>query len=121
MVYDVYTMRLDTIHKTVNGKPIPLTCSAMPTAITARSGIAPSPNLTGYPEAEIAAIRLALEHKGDLHSIGQPPRKPRLEARSSVGAVFTLDAVAKRLGLQPRPRQLPASQTRLVASLGAGH
>ena len=97
--YNVYTMRLDTIHKTVNGK----TYTSHLLRHAYRDGgkvrhrtIA---NLTGCPEVEINAIRLALEHKGDLTQVASLRQCLVLRQGLSVGAVFTLDAVAKRLGL----------------------
>jgi len=55
-------------------------------------------NLSHCSEAEIAAIKLALRHKGDLAQLGS--RKDlTLHQGSRLGAVFTLKVVAQRLGL----------------------
>ena len=92
-------MRLDTIHKTVNGKTY--TSHLLRHAYRDRGKVRHRTiaNLTGYPEAEIAAIRLALEHKGDLTQLASLRENLVLKQGLSVGAVFALDAVAKRLGL----------------------
>jgi hypothetical protein len=99
MVYIVYTMRLDTIHKTVNGKTY--TSHLLRHAYRDHGKVRHRTiaNLTGYPEAEIAAIRLAMEHKGDLTQLASLRENLVLKQGLSVGAVYTLDAVAKGLGL----------------------
>ncbi len=99
VVYNVYTMRLDTSHKTVNGKTY--TSHLLRHAYRDQGKVRHRTiaNLTGYPEAEIAAIRLALEHKGDLTQLASLRENLVLKQGLSVGAVFTLDTVAKRLGL----------------------
>jgi len=48
-------------------------------------------NLTGYPAEEIAAIRLALEHKGDLTQLASLRENLVLKQGLSVGGVFTSD------------------------------
>ena len=100
MLYNVYTMRLDTIHKTVNGKTY--TSHLLRHAYRDHGKVRHRTiaNLTGCLEEEIAAIRLALEHKGDLTQLASLRENLVLKQGLSVGAVFTLDAVAKRLGLQ---------------------
>ena len=92
-------MRLDAIHKTVNGK----TYTSYLLREAYREGgkvrhrtIA---NLTGCADAEIAAIRLALQHKGDLTQLGSLRENLKLKQGLSVGAVFVLETVAKRLGI----------------------
>ncbi len=55
-------------------------------------------NLTHCPEEEIAAIELALKHKGNLAVLGSL-QDVSLHQGSSVGAVWTLAEVARRLGL----------------------
>ena len=92
-------MRLDTIHKTVNGKTY--TSHLLRHAYRDHGKVRHRTiaNLTGYPAEEIAAIRLALEHKGDLTQLVSLRENLVLKQGLSVGAVFTLDAVAKRLGL----------------------
>ena len=98
-MYNVYTMRLDTIHKTVNGKTYTSHLLRQAYRDAGRVRHRTIANLTGCPEAEIAAIRLALEHKGDLMQLGSLRENLALKQGLSVGAVFTLDAVAKRLGI----------------------
>ena len=99
-MYNVYTMRLDTIHKTVNGKTY--TSHLLRQAYRDHGKVRHRTiaNLTGCLEEEIAAIRLALQHKGDLTQLASLRENLVLKQGLSVGAVFTLDAVAKRLGLQ---------------------
>jgi len=92
-------MRLDTIHKTVKGKTY--TSHLLRQAYRDHGKVRHRTiaNLTGCPEEEIAAIRLALQHKGDLTQLASLRENLVLKQGLSVGAVFTLDAVAKRLGL----------------------
>ena len=95
----MYTMRIDTIHKTVNNKTY--TSHLLRQAYRDHGKVRHRTiaNLTGYPEEEIAAIRLALQHKGDLTQLASLRENLVLKQGLSVGAVFTLNAVAKRLGL----------------------
>src|SRR5271156_3697660 len=59
-------------------------------------------NLTHCDPAEIAAIELALKHKGDLAALASLDRV-RLQEGASVGAVCLAASVARRLGLdQPK-------------------
>jgi hypothetical protein len=92
-------MRLDTIHKTVNGKTY--TSHLLRQAYRDHGKVRHRTiaNLTGCPEEEIAAIRVALQHKGDLTQLASLRENLLVKQGLSVGAVFTLDAVAKRLGL----------------------
>jgi len=92
-------MRLDTIHKTVNGKTY--TSHLLRQAYRDHGKVRHRTiaNLTGCLEEELAAIRLALQHKGDLTQLASLRENLVLKQGLSVGAVFTLDAVAKRLGL----------------------
>jgi transposase len=55
-------------------------------------------NLTHCPEEEIAAIELALKHKGNLAALGSLDNISLLQG-PSVGAVWTLAQLARRLGL----------------------
>lgn len=59
-------------------------------------------NLTHCKPEEIAAMRLALEHKNDLAGLRQKLQGPGLELHQgvSVGAVLTVYQVAKQLGLE---------------------
>ena len=92
-------MRLDTIHKTVNGKTY--TSHLLRQAYRDHGKVRHRTvaNLTGCSQEEIAAIRLALQHKGDLTQLASLRENLVLKQGLSVGAVFALDAVAKRLGL----------------------
>jgi len=55
-------------------------------------------NLTHCDPAQIAAIELALKHRGDLTVLGSLDRI-QLQEGASVGAVWTAAEVARRLGL----------------------
>jgi hypothetical protein len=56
-------------------------------------------NLTHCDPAEVAAIELALQFKGDLAALGSLDRIQILQG-PSVGAVWALHAVARRLGIE---------------------
>ncbi len=56
-------------------------------------------NLSHCSDAEINAIRLALQHKNDLATLGSPKNAIELQQGRSVGAVVTIYQVAKRLGI----------------------
>jgi hypothetical protein len=57
-------------------------------------------NLSHCKPEEIAALRLALEHKGNLAELGSIEESVRLHEGLSVGAVWTVYTVAKRLGIE---------------------
>ncbi len=59
-------------------------------------------NLTHCKPEEIAALRLALQHKSDLAGLRQKMQSPDLELHqgASVGAVMTVYLVAKQLGIE---------------------
>jgi transposase len=57
-------------------------------------------NLSHCKPEEIAALRLALEHKGNLAELGSIEESIRLQQGLSVGAVWTVYAAAKRLGIE---------------------
>jgi hypothetical protein len=57
-------------------------------------------NLSHCKPEEIAALRLALEHKGNLAELGSIEESVRLQEGLSVGAVWTVYTVAKRLGIE---------------------
>jgi hypothetical protein len=57
-------------------------------------------NLSHCKPEEIAAVRLALEHKSNLAQLGSIEESIRLQEGLSVGAVWTVYAVAKRLGIE---------------------
>jgi len=56
-------------------------------------------NLTKYPPEVVAAIELALKHKSDLGALTSI-EEARLEQGPSVGGVFALFQLAKRLGIE---------------------
>jgi len=57
-------------------------------------------NLSHCKPEEIAALRLALKHKGNLAELGSIEESVRLQEGPSVGAVWTIYSVAKRLGIE---------------------
>ena len=57
-------------------------------------------NLTHCTPEEIAAIRLALEHKKDLSALTQLSKSVELREGLSVGAVWTVYQVARQLGIE---------------------
>jgi len=64
-------------------------------------------NLTHCDPAEIAAIELALKHKGDLRALASLDGV-QLQEGASVGAVWVAAEIARRLGPRSSPR-LPTS------------
>jgi transposase len=57
-------------------------------------------NLSHCKPEEVAAMRLALEHKDNLAELGSIEDSVRLQQGLSVGAVWTVYTVAKRLGIE---------------------
>ena len=57
-------------------------------------------NLSHCKPEEIAAIRLALEHKENLAELGSIQDSVRLQEGLSVGAVWTVYSIAKHLGIE---------------------
>jgi transposase len=57
-------------------------------------------NLSHCKPEEIAALRLALEHKDNLAELGSIAASVRLQEGLSVGAVWTVYTVAKRMGIE---------------------
>ncbi len=55
-------------------------------------------NLSGYPDKDIQAIKLALQYKNDLSLLGGS-KDINLSCGSSIGAVWLLHQVAGRLGI----------------------
>ena len=92
-------MRLDTIRKTVNGKTYVSHLLRHAYRENGRVRHRTIANLTGCPENEIEAIRLALKHKGDLTKLASLKNDLAITQGLSIGAVFTLWTVAKRLGI----------------------
>ncbi len=56
-------------------------------------------NLTHYPAEDVAAIELALKHKGDVAALGSV-QQIRLQEGPSVGAVWVVDQIAQELGIE---------------------
>ena len=98
-LYIVYTMRLDTIHKTVNGKRYTSHLLRQAYRDNGRVRHRTIANLSRCSEAEINAIRLALHHQDDLSQLGSLKDNLVIEQGLSVGAVAVLFEVAKRLGI----------------------
>ena len=69
-VYKAYTMRLDSIHKTVNGKTYTSHLIREAYRDNGRTRHRTIANLSRCSDDEIEAIRLALKHKGDLANLG---------------------------------------------------
>ena len=57
-------------------------------------------NLTHCNPKEVAALRLALEHKNDLAVLGSLSASVQLREGASVGSVWAVYQVARRLGLE---------------------
>lgn len=57
-------------------------------------------NLSHCSAEEIKAMKLALKHKGNLAEVGERETKVMLKKGKSIGAVWILLAMAKRLGIQ---------------------
>ncbi len=92
-------MRLDSIHKTVNGKTYTSHLIREAYRDNGRTRHRTIANLTGRSDEEIEAIRLALKHKGDLAHLGSIREDVHVQQGLSVGAVLALSSVAKRLGI----------------------
>jgi len=92
-------MRLDTIKKTANGKTY--TSHLLRQAYRDKGKVRHRTiaNLSGCSDDEIQAIRLALQHKGDLTQLARLKDDLRIQQGLSIGAVFALLTVAKRLGI----------------------
>jgi len=99
VAYNVYTMRLDTIPKTVNGKTYTSHLLRQAYRDHGRVRHHTVANLSSCSDEEIEAIRLALKHKGDLTQVASLKQDLVVKQGLSVGAVFTLHSVAKRLGI----------------------
>lgn len=70
-------------------------------------------NLTHCKPEEIAAIELALQHKGDLAALASASPTVTLRAGSSVGGVYTVYQIAKRLGIERALGSSPAGRLAL--------
>lgn len=56
-------------------------------------------NLTNCSEQEVAAIELALSHKGNLTDLEYSQNKPTIKEGLSVGGVWVIFEIAQRLGI----------------------
>ena len=92
-------MRLDTIKKTVNGNTYTSHLLRQAFRDNGKVRHRTIANLSGCSEDEIQAIRLALQHKGDLTQLARLKDDLRIQQGLSIGAVFALFTVAKRLGI----------------------
>ena len=79
-------MRLDSIHKTVNGKTYTSHLIREAYRDNGRTRHRTIANLTGRSDEEIEAIRLALKHKGDLANLGSIREDVHVQQGLSVGA-----------------------------------
>ena len=57
-------------------------------------------NLSNCKPEEIAAIRLALKHKDDLSEVGSLKESVELQEGQSVGAIWAVYQIAKRIGIE---------------------
>ncbi len=92
-------MRLDTIQKTVNGKTYTSHLLRQAYRDNGRVRHRTIANLSRCSTDEIEAIRLALQHKGDLTQLAHLKDDLRIQQGLCIGAVFALSTVAKRLGI----------------------
>jgi transposase len=92
-------MRLDTIHKTVNGKTYTSHLLRQAYRENGKVRHRTIANLKGCPDNELEAIRLALKHKGDLTQLASLKDDLSIKQGLAIGAVFTLFTVARRLGI----------------------
>ena len=92
-------MRLDTIPKIVNGETYVSYLLRQAYRDNGRVRHRTIANLSSCSSEEIDAIRLALQHKGDLTQLASLKDDLDCQQGLSVGAVFTLAAVSKRLGI----------------------
>jgi len=92
-------MRLDSIQKTVNGKTYTSHLLRQAYRDNGRVRHRTIANLSRCSTDEIEAIRLALQHKGDLTQLAHLKDDLRIQQGLCIGAVFALSTVAKRLGI----------------------
>src|SRR5215510_9420013 len=95
----VATMYIDTSRLTRGGKTY--TRHLLRESYRASGKVLPRTmaNVSHCSEAEIAAIRLALRHKGELEHLGTLQDAGTLQQGLSFGAVWTVYHVARRLGI----------------------
>ena len=111
IAYYVYTMRLDSITKTVNGKTYTSHLLRQAYRDNGKVRHRTIANLSSCTDEEIQAIRLALQHKGDLQTLASVRDDLNIQQGLSIGALFTVFTVAKRLGIvQALGNSQPAKQ-----------
>src|SRR5215468_6353170 len=95
----VATMYIDTSHITRSGKTY--TRHLLRESYRAHGKVLHRTiaNVSHCSEAEIAAIRLALRHKGELEHLGTLQDAVTLKQGLSFGAVWTVYHIARRLGI----------------------
>ena len=93
-------MRLDSIKKTANGKTYVSHLLRQAYRDNGRVRHRTIANLSRCSTEEIEAIRLALRHKGDLTQLGSLKDDLCIQQGLSVGAVFALSTLARRLGIE---------------------
>lgn len=98
-VYNVLTMYIDDQTFTQNGKIYRR--SLLRNSYRANGKICHDTiaNLSQCPEEEIDAIKLALKHKGNLKDLVKATGKVRTQQGLSVGAVWVLHQLAKKIGI----------------------
>ena len=99
VMYYVYTMRLDTIKKTVNGKTYTSHLLRHAYRDNGRVRHRTIANLSHCSPQEIEAIRFALKQKGVVQKSPASSDDVRIQQGLSIGALFTVFTVAKRLGI----------------------
>ncbi len=92
-------MRLDSIKKTANGKTYVSHLLRQAYRDNGRVRHRTIANLSRCSTEEIEAIRLALRHKGDLTQLASLKDDLCIQQGLSVGAVFALSTLARRLGI----------------------
>ena len=92
-------MHLDTIRTAKNGKQY--VCHLLRETFRHNGKVKHRTiaNLSHCPDEEIKAIRLALKHKADLTDLASLKESLKTEQGLSIGAVFVLHGIAKRLGI----------------------
>ena len=92
-------MHLDTIRTTKNGKQYACHLLRETFRLNGKVKHRTIANLSHCPDEEIKAIRLALKHKADLTDLASLKESLKTEQGLSIGAVFVLHGIAKRLGI----------------------
>jgi len=92
-------MRLDTIKKTVNGKTYTSHLLRHAYRDNGRVRHRTIANLSRCSSQEIEAIRFALKQKGGIQQGPAGSDDVRIQQGLSIGALFTVSTVAKRLGI----------------------